>query len=296
MAQGFASVLSAQSMFPVLSPDEMAGHYSENDVAQAVRLGRLTGPGGAWDIIAKRVEAIEDYRTRFDQVIGVGTPIHFTHISDSIAAFIAFEWRADQSAFDRYLRDGVPLSPAAQSGMELFYGKAVCSSCHSGQFQTDHGFHAIAMPQIGPGKAARFEDHQRDTGRLRVTGNTADAYKFRTPSLRNVALTAPYGHTGSHMTLDGVIRHHMDPVTSLQAYKVKGLPLPVLEGAQDTAILNDPDELSRIAAASYQPNLTLSDSDVQDLVAFLESLTDLKGARGRLGVPQTVPSGLPVDQ
>ena len=68
--------------------------------------------------------------------------------------------------------------------------------CHSGQFQTDHHFHAIAMPQIGPGKAERFEQHQRDEGRMRVTGRRQDAYAFRTPSLRNVTHTAPYGFLG----------------------------------------------------------------------------------------------------
>ncbi|MEP5091095.1 MAG: cytochrome-c peroxidase, partial [Paracoccaceae bacterium] len=56
MEPGFDSVLSAQTMFPVLSGDEMAGHYSENDVAQAVRQGFLTGEHGAWAILSKRVE------------------------------------------------------------------------------------------------------------------------------------------------------------------------------------------------------------------------------------------------
>jgi cytochrome c peroxidase len=55
MVQGFSGVLSAQTMFPVLSQDEMAGHHSENDVAQAVRQGRITGPDGAWDLLAGRV-------------------------------------------------------------------------------------------------------------------------------------------------------------------------------------------------------------------------------------------------
>ena len=71
MEQGFDGVLAAQTMFPVLSGDEMAGHYSENDVAQAVRMGRLTGPGGAWDIIAGRIEDIPEYRNAFDDVIGI---------------------------------------------------------------------------------------------------------------------------------------------------------------------------------------------------------------------------------
>ncbi|MEM8537356.1 MAG: cytochrome-c peroxidase, partial [Pseudomonadota bacterium] len=68
MVTGFASLLSAQTMFPVLSADEMAGHYSENDIAQAVRRGVITGPGGAWDLIAKRVASIPAYADDFAAV------------------------------------------------------------------------------------------------------------------------------------------------------------------------------------------------------------------------------------
>ncbi len=157
MVMGFDSALAAQAMFPVLSPDEMAGHYQENDVSTAVRQGLLTGDGGAWDRLAARIEGIPEYRARFDTVVGPETPVTFADIANAIAAFIAFEWRADDSPFDRYLRDGTPMSPDAMAGMELFYGKAGCGTCHSGQFQTDHDFHAIAMPQIGPGKKERFE-------------------------------------------------------------------------------------------------------------------------------------------
>lgn len=213
MESGFASALSAQSMFPVLSPDEMAGHYAENKVAQAVRQGLLTGPGGAWDILSKRVENIPDYRTRFDAVIGP-KDIAFTDISDALAAFLDFEWRGVASPFDLYLRNGTEMKPAAMRGMDLFYGQAACADCHSGRFQTDHKFHAIAMPQIGPGKAARFESHAKDTGRMRVTGDPKDAYAFRTPPLRNIAQTAPYGHAGAYGTLESVVRHHLDPVAS----------------------------------------------------------------------------------
>ena len=59
MVQGFASVLSAQSMFPVLSPDEMAGHYTESDVARAVLQGFLTGEDGASSLISARVADIK---------------------------------------------------------------------------------------------------------------------------------------------------------------------------------------------------------------------------------------------
>ena len=296
MATGFDSVLSAQAMFPVLAPDEMAGHYAESDVSAAVRRGMLTGPGGAWDILAQRVTAVPEYRAMFDAAIGPGEAIGFTDIADAIAAFMAFEWRADDSPFDHYLRNGTPLAADAMAGMQLFYGAAGCGSCHSGQFQTDHGFHAIAMPQIGPGKKGRFESHFRDTGRMRVTGDPADAYRFRTPSLRNVALTAPYGHAGAYATLDAVIRHHLDPLGALQSYDPTQAVLPDLPGHDDFAVLADPTEMAAIAAANALPPRSLSETEIAALIAFLEALTDPSSVDGRLGVPQTVPSGLAVDQ
>lgn len=296
MAEGFDSVLSAQAMFPVLSPDEMAGHYSENPISQAVRMGHLSLSGGAWDQIAARVAAVPDYRARFDDVLGQGDEIHFTDISNVMADFIRFEWRADRSPFDLYLAGEAQLPEAAERGMALFYGEAGCAACHSGRFQTDHDFHAIAMVQIGPGKAARFESHARDEGRMHVTGNPDDAFAFRTPSLRNVTLTAPYGHAGAYATLEGVIRHHLDPVGSLYAYDRSQAILPELPGALDWRILDDADEMAAIAAANELAPLSLDDAQVADLVAFLESLTDVAGAEGQLGVPATVPSGLQVDQ
>ncbi|UWR47182.1 cytochrome-c peroxidase [Phaeobacter inhibens] len=296
MVAGFDSALSAQAMFPVLSADEMAGHYGENEVSRAVRLGQLSHPGGAWDLIAGRVADIPEYRQRFDRVLGQGAPIQFTDIGNMLAAFIRFEWRADDSPFDRAQMQGEPLLPAAARGQEAFYGAAGCSQCHSGWLQTDNGFHAIAMPQLGPGKAARFEAHARDEGRLRVTGNADDAYRFRTPSLRNVALTAPYGHSGAYATLEAVVRHHLNPLDALMSYDRSQAVLPALQGAIDWAAMDDPAEVQRIASANDLVPVTLSDDEVADLIAFLEALTDSTAAAGRLGVPDAVPSGLPVER
>ena len=288
MAEGFASALSAQAMFPVLSPDEMAGHTGESDVARLVRQGLLAHEGGAWDAIAARVASIPAYRD------ALGEPVRFTRIADALAAFIAVEWRADNSPFDRHLRGIEPLEGDAAEGMALFYGRAGCSTCHSGAFQTDHGFHAIAMPQIGPGKAERFEAHVRDEGRMRVTGDPADAYRFRTPSLRGVALSAPYGHAGAYATLEGVVRHHLDPVGSLVDYDPAQAVLPDLPGAEDLRVLQDPAELGAIAAANELEPINLGQAEVAALLAFLESLTD--ETTGPLGVPDAVPSGLPVER
>ena len=290
MAHGFASALSAQAMFPVLSPDEMAGHHGESDVSRLVRQGMLAHEGGAWDAIAARVGAIPAYAE------ALGEPVRFTRVADALAAFVAHEWRADDSPFDRHLRGQAPLTGPAAEGMGLFYGKARCSTCHAGAFQTDHGFHAIAMPQIGPGKGERFESHARDEGRARVTGDPADLYRFRTPSLRNVALTAPYGHSGAYAALEGVVRHHLDPVGGLRAYDHTQAVLPDLRGAEDFRILDDPAELDAIAAASEPAPMALADAEVAALLAFLAALTDETAASGRLGVPDAVPSGLPVER
>lgn len=68
-------------------------------------------------------------------------------------------------------------------GANLFYGKENCATCHTGYFLSDQKFHAIGVPQIGPGKGDNV-DGRDDFGRETVSGDIADRYTFRTPSLR----------------------------------------------------------------------------------------------------------------
>lgn len=300
MTVGFSGVLSAQSMFPVLSSDEMAGHYSENDVAKAVRRGLITGIDGAWDIISKRVAAVDEYQKMFDEIdpeIAQGKPIGFTDISNAIAAFIAFEWRSDESPFDNYLRGEAQLDDVAAQGMDLFYGKAQCASCHTGPFQTDHKFHAMGVPQIGPGKAERFESHSQDTGRMRVTGRLEDAYAFRTPSLRNVTLTGPYGHSGAYRNLRHFLEAHVEPSTAIDNYdKSEAQFSDYTPPKNDWAALEDAKENQAIKDAVRWSGVKLAAGEIDALMAFMGALEDKKSLTLRLGVPSTVPSGLPVDE
>ena len=188
------TALTAQNILPILSHDEMAGHPGENPIADAIEAEEIHGPNGAWQQITAKVEAIEEYRMAFDWIIGQGTPLHITDIGDALSQFITYEFRATDSPFDQYLNGKADALRADQmAGMELFYGKGNCASCHSGKFQTDHGFHAIGLPQFGPGK----DDAYADTGRGMISGLDEDKYRFRTPSLRNVTLSAPYGHNGA---------------------------------------------------------------------------------------------------
>jgi cytochrome c peroxidase len=180
-------------------------------------------------------------------------------------------------------------------GLSVFYGSGGCATCHSGPLLTDHGFHAMGVPQIGPGKAERFESHQRDIGRMRVTGRPEDAYAFRTPSLRNVTRTGPWGHAGAHDDLASFLRDHAAPNAALSTYTLQAV-LPDLPGiARDGAILADPAEVSAIAAAIDVADRHLDDAAISDLMAFLTTLEDPVALGGRLGVPETVPSGLPVE-
>lgn len=296
MVSGFASLLSAQSMFPVLSRDEMAGSHRENDIAKAVRQGRITGDGGAWDQIARRVAAIPAYATLFKTTyphVDAPSDIAFTDISNAIAAFIAHEWRSDTSAFDHFIAGKAPLPEAAMQGLKLFYGPANCADCHAGSFQTDHSFHAMGAPQIGPGKAATFETHNRDDGRFRVTGNPDDQFKFRTPSLRNVELTSPYGHAGGHSDLGAFVKAHADPESALTNFYLGSIVLPEFQ-AEDFKVMDDAAQVAAIAQSVTIAPIALSDNDVLAIVEFLKALTDPNSIIGRLGIPNSVPSGLSV--
>ncbi len=283
------SPLAAQSLLPILSADEMAGQPGENDIANAVARDDATA---AWALLSARVNALPGYRKRFDLLIGADTPLHITDIAAAIGAFETFEFQATDSPFDAFLDgDATALNAAQKRGMALFYGDTGCSGCHAGTFQTDHAFHAIAMPQLGPGKASGAVDH----GRQDVTKDPKDGYCFRTPSLRNVELTAPYGHAGAFATLKAIVSHHADPVNSLMTYDRSQAVLHKASFNDWQALDNQAERLD-IAAANQLPDMSLTEADIDDIVAFLTSLTDRKAAGGRLGVPETVPSGLPVDR
>lgn len=285
------SPLAAQNILPILSPAEMSGHPGENDVADAVADERIMGDGGAWDILATRVKGVRNYRKRF-RAAGV-RDIHITDIGTALSAFIGSEFRATQSPFDNYLRGEDTMTEAQLDGMDLFYGKARCSTCHAGAFQTDHNFHAIGLPQFGPGKNTHVS--YGDTGLGMVTGEVDDMYRFRTPTLRNVTQTAPYGHNGAYADLEDIVRHHLDAVQGLAEYD---RDKAVLSGAVDTYdwdAMDDFDEVMRIAEAIEISDVTLDDAEIAKIMAFLGALTDEGAGKRGLGVPASVPSGLPLD-
>ena len=285
------SPLAAQNILPVLSPNEMSGHPGENPVADAVAAERIHGPTGAWGILSARVDAIPTYNRRFAK-LGV-SEVHITDIANALSSFITTEFRATDSPFDRFLNGQNAMSEDALAGMDLFYGKARCSTCHAGAFQTDHDFYAIGLPQLGPGKNAHAA--YADTGRGKVTGNPEDAYRFRTPTLRNVTQTAPYGHNGAYVDLEDMVRHHLDALKGLTSYDRSAARLSSDIVANDFEAMEDMEEVIRIAEAIEIPDVTLSDAQVAQIMAFLDALTDDTVVSKGLGAPRRVPSGLPLD-
>jgi cytochrome c peroxidase len=181
------------------------------------------------------LSAVPEYRRRFGEVFG--GEISFTTIVRALAAFersvLTFS-----SAFDRFQAGArSALTKQQQEGLALFGGKAGCSSCHAPPLFTDNRFHALGVPQAGP--------LAEDPGRFAITGDVADRGAFRTPTLRNVTLTAPYMHDGVLATLEDVIGF----------YDAGGGPVPGRSGPE------------------IGP-LRLSPQERQALVAFLQSLTD----------------------
>ena len=140
------------------------------------------------------------------------------------------------SRYDRYVQgEANALTEQELRGLQLFTSAELnCTSCHSGFDLSDHAFHNVGQ----------YLDYGTDPGRERITLQPGDVGKFKTPTLRNVALTAPYMHDGRMPSLKHVIDH----------FASGGLPHTNLDPEMRT--------------------FTLSDADKADLIAFLESLTD----------------------
>jgi cytochrome c peroxidase len=222
------------------SLEQQAGGPMENPIEM----------GQPHEVTVAKIDKVSEYKEEFQKVFGLG-PITIGKIEMALASFERTMVSGD-SPFDRYLYkdDKTALSPEAIRGLAIFTDKkrGNCSTCHTiGETYalfTDGKFHNI-------GAGINSSGEMTDLGRFDQTKNEADKGAFRTPGLRNVALTAPYMHDGSLKTLKDVV----------DFYAGGGTSNPEL----------DP-EIGE---------LKLSGRERADLVAFLESLTG-KPAESRL--------------
>ena len=145
--------------------------------------------------LMKKISAIPGYHSRFLEVFGEEPT--FDNLAKAIAAFER-TLISKNSAFDRYITgERSAMNPQEKRGMILFLSKAACSRCHLGPNFTDNQFHNLGLPQ--------GTDSNIDQGRYQITGEEKDKRAFKTPTLRNTVLTAPYMHNGIFETMEEVI-------------------------------------------------------------------------------------------
>lgn len=244
---GRAASLEEQAKGPIANPIEM---------------------GNTHEAAVKTVAGIEGYRLQFDAVFGPDG-VNIDNIAKAIATFervlvtgpSPYDYRAalqpfldqypteddlaalkedDPELYERYLKvkadaEAHPMSESAIRGQKLFFStKANCTACHAGANFTDELYH-----NLGVGMDAE----KPDLGRFEVTQNEKDRGAFKTPTIRNVTLSAPYMHDGSQKTLQEVV----------EWYAKGGHPNPQLS-----------DKIKK---------LDLTDEDKADLVAFMEACT-----------------------
>lgn len=222
---GRAATLEAQALHPIADPIEM-GFSTQGAV--------------------RRLRRDVSYRREFNEVFAQPR-IDAAQLGQAIAAFER-SLSPRSSRFDRFLRGNArALDDAQLRGLHLFRTQAGCMNCHNGPALTDNGFHNLGL---------HFHGRPRqDLGRYEVTGDPADSGRFRTPSLRGVADTAPYMHNGLIPRLSGV----------LAFYNVGGgRPRALASLPADAPPFPLPDPLLRPRGLSRQ--------DLQDIEAFLQSL------------------------
>ncbi len=204
---GNAPTLDTQSLVPISAPHEM-----NLPMAEALQ----------------RLKASANYTTKFQQVYGEQPTS--ANVSAALGSFMARQFAPKNRVDDFKLGNRTALNATELRGLDLFEGKARCSGCHAGTNFTDESFRSNGLAA------------NADVGRADVTGRSRDYRLFKVPTLRGLALTAPYLHDGSKPTLKDVV----------DAYNLGATAVPM----RDTDI---------------RP-LGLSAQEVSDLVAFLNAL------------------------
>jgi cytochrome c peroxidase len=217
------------------------------------------------DELVKELKAIPEYMRMFDKAFGGsdGSAVTFANVTNAIASFER-TIVSNKSPFDRYAAgDTSALTPEQRHGLTLFRSlKTRCFECHGFPTFANPDFKVIGVPPV-PG-----QEPKEDLGRAEIAGGDPYKHAFKVPTLRNIALTAPYMHNGRFQTLEEVISFY-----SVGGGMSFGMDLPNLDDKIRRFIIN-PEEKKA-------------------LIAFLHALTDEKE---KPAFPERVPSGLPVVQ
>ncbi|MEP7087764.1 MAG: cytochrome c peroxidase [Gemmatimonadota bacterium] len=278
--------VSAIGMFPVGNRDEMRA-YTGNELAAVADSDNTA----IWEGLMHRLGQIPEYRHMFERAYPGQRfrDMTFAHASNAIGGFLVDKLTFDDTPWDRFLagRDNA-LTPKQLAGAQIFM-TIKCSLCHNGATFSDEKFHDVAVAQFGPGKG-NGSSLRDDFGRMNVTGDESEKYRFRTSPLRNVELTAPYGHDGAMSSLRDFIAHYSESDKKLLAFD----PLQLEPALRSTLLSNAPDINAHRDTIIL--GVVLTDSIINSLTDYMSALTDDRARDlGRL-TPRHVPSGLRVDR
>lgn len=241
---GRASSLEEQSKGPLINPVEMAMP--------------------SLDFVEKKLRSIRGYSVWFRKVFG-----RELNIDDVARAIASFERTilSGNSRFDRFMAgDATALDDSEKRGLALFEGKARCSQCHSGFNFTDEKYHNIGVD---------WDTSFIDLGRYKVTGEKLDIGAFKTPTLREIAHTAPYMHNGTFTSLEEVVSFYnkggiANPFLDVEMRRPKRTLEEILRYYEEEKQSRKGKKRSgQIELA----RLNLTKQEQADLVAFLKSLS-----------------------
>jgi len=296
LPNGLTNLLAAQAMLPVLNRTEMRGVTGDRDIAgdpnELATIADAT-PSEVWNGTMRRLLAVQAYQAKFSAAFP-GTPVTslgFQHAANAIAAFEMEAFTRTNSPFDRFLAgNDRAMSNDEKRGALLFFGKARCSTCHSGPLMGGQSFANAGVPQIGPGVGSAAP---LDIGRgEEFPTQTFYKFAFRVQPLRNVELTGPYMHSGAYPTLEAVVRHYNNADSAQRNYDPSHLT-PSVRAMYHGDAATVKSVLETLDFRLREP-LRLTTTEQSQLVAFLKSLTDPAARDLRSIVPESVPSGLSV--
>ena len=295
--------VSVLPMFPVTARDEMRGFTTENELS-SVTDGDFTE---IWKRLMTRIGKYPQYRYLFEKAYP-GTKFEtmtFAHAANAIGGFIVSEFKANNSAWDRFLRGNDRALDLEQlRGAEVFM--RTCVNCHGGSTGSDQLFHNTLLSQFGPGPRSGGDgvSGRDDFGRERTTGIRADRYRFRTTPLRNVEFTEPFGHAGQIVELRDFVAHYS------VNFDASGNPIGVVPGPSQNlrewqknqiearlrpTVLANFDDVIADRDPLFLTGSPIRPEFVDNITAFMLANSDYRAMnRMRHVAPNHVPSGLPV--
>ena len=256
IANTLDGLLAAQALFPMSSDVEMLGQGSTLNNVEA------------WEAIMERLftgRLGASYKRLFKEAFPRVEKFNIGHAANAIAELERHHFLANNTPWDNYVRGEKKfMTERMKKGATLFFGKASCTNCHTGDHFTSFGFQNIGVPQIGPGK-----ENGDDKGRF--------DYRFRVAPLRNTALTAPYMHSGAFTTMWEVIDHYDHPMRSLHHFSWNPKHPSYREDLKHDERQETMMARTKTLASNLPRNLGLSVEEKKDLYCFLMvALTDLK--------------------